>query len=80
MCLFISEWIASMTAVGWIAELIFNREENLDVLTGLDWIIIPVLNPDGFVFTRNASFLNLNEYNMECESKYCRYIIPFLSP
>ena len=32
-------------------------EEDSDILTLLDWYFLPVLNPDGYVFTRDVDRL-----------------------
>lgn len=45
------EWIATMQAIHLIYQLTVNKDENADLLDDLDWIIIPVVNPDGFKFT-----------------------------
>jgi murein tripeptide amidase MpaA len=42
------EWISSATAVWLINELLTSSDESVrDVIDGMTWIVIPVLNPDG---------------------------------
>lgn len=45
------EWIAPMVALALIHQLVENSELNLDVLNNVDWVIIPVINVDGYVFS-----------------------------
>lgn len=49
-----SEWIGTMTAIGLISELLENMNQNSDIMTGLDWIIVPVANPDGYYYTHEV--------------------------
>lgn len=39
-----------MVALNTIDQLVTNSS-NIGLITGLDWIIVPVLNPDGYVYT-----------------------------
>lgn len=45
------DWIATMAAVNIIHELIVNRIENSLLIDNISWFVIPVSNPDGFVFS-----------------------------
>lgn len=45
------EWIAPMLAVDLIYQLTVNKNVNADLVDNLDWIIIPVINVDGFAYT-----------------------------
>lgn len=45
------EWIAPATALYIIHELIEKIENNRDVLNHLNWVILPVVNPDGYEYT-----------------------------
>lgn len=38
-----------MVAVYLIEELVSNSAENAAILDGLDWVIVPILNQDGYV-------------------------------
>lgn len=42
-----------MVAVHFLQEVVENGATP-DILDGLDWVIIPVANPDGFHFTYNG--------------------------
>lgn len=37
-----------------IHELTANSAQNLDLLTNVDWIIVPVANPDGHAFSHST--------------------------
>lgn len=43
-----------MVAINTIHELVEHSDEYFDLLNGLDWIIVPVLNPDGFIYTHEV--------------------------
>ncbi|XP_055704362.1 carboxypeptidase B-like [Phlebotomus papatasi] len=45
------EWAAPMVAVYLIHELAEHTNDHLSVLTNVVWIIQPLVNPDGYVFT-----------------------------
>lgn len=45
------EWIAPATALYIIHELVENFAKNRNVLNNLDWVILPVINPDGYEYT-----------------------------
>ncbi|GAB0090382.1 carboxypeptidase B [Sergentomyia squamirostris] len=50
------EWIAPMSAIYLIEQLVENSAENLDLLA-CDWIIIPLVNPDGYQYTHDTERL-----------------------
>ncbi|XP_037034515.1 carboxypeptidase B-like isoform X2 [Bradysia coprophila] len=45
------EWIAPATALYIIHELVENYSKNQKLLENLNWIVVPVLNPDGYEYT-----------------------------
>lgn len=45
------EWIAPATALYIIRELVENYATNKNMLRNLNWIILPVVNPDGYEFS-----------------------------
>uniref|UniRef100_A0A182PB01 Peptidase M14 domain-containing protein n=1 Tax=Anopheles epiroticus TaxID=199890 RepID=A0A182PB01_9DIPT len=45
------EWAAPATALYLISELVANASKNQDLLTGLTWIIVPIVNPDGYEYS-----------------------------
>lgn len=44
------EWIAPAAALYIISQLVENPQ-NRQLLKGVDWYILPVVNPDGYEFT-----------------------------
>ena len=50
------EWIAHATAMWTMKELVENGENYpSEIVDQLDWYILPVLNPDGYEFTRTQN-------------------------
>uniref|UniRef100_A0A034W5T7 Zinc carboxypeptidase A 1 n=1 Tax=Bactrocera dorsalis TaxID=27457 RepID=A0A034W5T7_BACDO len=45
------EWIAPAAALYVIQQLVENYEQNSRLLTNYDWIIVPLLNPDGYEYS-----------------------------
>ncbi|XP_058834022.1 carboxypeptidase B1-like [Topomyia yanbarensis] len=45
------EWIAPATALYAINQLVENANENADILSNLTWVILPVVNPDGYEYS-----------------------------
>ena len=59
------EWITPAMALYIINQLVENNAENSNLTTGLDWYILPVLNPDGYEYshtTVNKFFFQTNQY------------------
>merc|ERR1719367_1588031 len=51
------EWI-SPAAVTWVLkELVENDAAHPDLLENMDWYILPVVNPDGYLFTQTDNRL-----------------------
>nr|CAD7425781.1 unnamed protein product [Timema monikensis] len=50
------EWIAPATAVYIINQLVENSE-NSDLISNVDWHIVPVTNPDGYEFSHTTTRL-----------------------
>lgn len=48
------EWIAPATALYAINQLVEHASENQDVLSNLTWVIMPVVNPDGYEFSHES--------------------------
>ncbi|XP_017063342.1 carboxypeptidase B [Drosophila eugracilis] len=46
------EWISPAAAIHLINELVENLEDNADLLLDFDWVILPVVNPDGYEYTQ----------------------------
>ncbi|XP_017026975.1 carboxypeptidase B1-like [Drosophila kikkawai] len=47
------EWLAHTTALNIINQLVVNFEENKKLLQDHDWIILPLVNPDGYHYSRS---------------------------
>ncbi|XP_058464959.1 carboxypeptidase B1-like [Malaya genurostris] len=45
------EWIAPATALYVINQLVEHAHENTDILSNLTWVILPVVNPDGYEYS-----------------------------
>lgn len=48
------EWATHVTGVFLIHELVEHYDENRDIVDNIDWIIVPVANPDGYAFTHTS--------------------------
>merc|ERR1719228_1160340 len=46
------EWISPAVATYMAMELIENDAQHPDLTKDLDWYILPVLNPDGYLYTQ----------------------------
>lgn len=42
-----------------IHELVANSAQNLDLLENVDWIIVPIANPDGHAFAHETVSIQL---------------------
>ncbi|KAG5675311.1 hypothetical protein PVAND_005222 [Polypedilum vanderplanki] len=51
------EWIGTMTALYFLHEFVEHHYEFDDILDAVDIVIIPVANPDGYVFTHTTNRL-----------------------
>ncbi|ETN61645.1 zinc carboxypeptidase [Anopheles darlingi] len=48
------EWAAPATAVYVISELVENAAKHRDLLDGLTWIVVPLVNPDGYEYSHES--------------------------
>jgi murein tripeptide amidase MpaA len=48
------EWIAPAMALYIINQLVENNTANSDLTDAVDWYILPVLNPDGYEYSRDS--------------------------
>lgn len=46
------DWITTMAAVNLMHELTDHYEEFRNIVDNVEWFIIPIANPDGFIFSR----------------------------
>lgn len=51
-----------MVALNTINQLVANSTANIDLLDGLDWVIVPVLNPDGYIYTFEAVSYEITDF------------------
>ncbi|XP_045185140.2 zinc carboxypeptidase-like [Mercenaria mercenaria] len=49
------EWIAISSALNLIEKLLSNSNEATEMLSKYDWYIVPVHNPDGYLYTHASS-------------------------
>lgn len=54
------EWAAHMTAMYLLNQLVEHHEEySADFLRRVDWIIVPIVNPDGYVYSHTTVYLTI---------------------
>ncbi|XP_011209793.2 carboxypeptidase B [Bactrocera dorsalis] len=51
------EWIAPAAALYVIQQLVENYEQNSHLLANYDWIIVPLINPDGYEYSHTRDRL-----------------------
>ncbi|XP_065085255.1 carboxypeptidase B1-like [Ochlerotatus camptorhynchus] len=49
------EWAGHMSVIYLIHQLVERSTDNLDLLRNTDWVIMPVANPDGYVYTHEKN-------------------------
>lgn len=47
------EWITHSTTIYFIHQLVERRNEYLDILDNIDFVILPLVNPDGYDYSRS---------------------------
>ncbi|XP_034481824.1 carboxypeptidase B-like [Drosophila innubila] len=47
------EWLTPVAALYAVEQLVVNFEENAHLLKDYDWIIMPMVNPDGYMYSRS---------------------------
>ena len=63
------EWIAPATALYMLNQITENPDVAAGLINGLDWYIVPVLNPDGYEFTHTKVSKNwISPMNTEINS------------
>lgn len=45
------EWAGHMSVLYLLYQLVENYADNLELLRNVDWVVVPVVNPDGYVYT-----------------------------
>ncbi|XP_062550731.1 carboxypeptidase B-like [Armigeres subalbatus] len=51
------EWAGHMSVLYLIHQLVERSAENMDLLKNTNWVIMPVANPDGYVYTHKSNRL-----------------------
>lgn len=49
------DWVTVMSAINIMHELLDKYEENSNLVDNVEWFILPVANPDGYVFSMEAA-------------------------
>ncbi|XP_053685315.1 carboxypeptidase B-like [Sabethes cyaneus] len=49
------EWAGHMSVMYLIHQLVENSTENMNLLNNTDWVIMPVANPDGYVYSHQTN-------------------------
>ncbi|EDS34657.1 zinc carboxypeptidase [Culex quinquefasciatus] len=49
------EWIAPATALYLISQLVQNSNRHRELLANITWIILPLVNPDGYEYSLNSN-------------------------
>lgn len=49
------EWISPASAIYAIEQLVENFDQNRDLLENFDWVILPVVNADGYEYTQESA-------------------------
>lgn len=55
------KWISHHAALYVLRQLIENRSANIDILEAVDFIVIPIVNPDGYRYSRFAVSIRSNK-------------------
>ncbi|XP_030079286.1 zinc carboxypeptidase A 1-like [Drosophila hydei] len=51
------EWLTPVAALYTLEQLVVRHEENAHLLHDYDWIVMPQVNPDGYMYSRNVDKL-----------------------
>lgn len=63
------EWVSPATVGYFLHRLVEDPKVNEELLASVDWIIIPLLNPDGYVYSQTKNRMwrkNRNALNTSC--------------
>ncbi|XP_016955122.1 carboxypeptidase B [Drosophila biarmipes] len=76
------EWITHTSALNIIDQLVVNFEANKELLKDYDWVILPLVNADGYTYSRsgkvftdeaiNCGALNSKDHDIKCWRKNLR--------
>ncbi|XP_039488641.1 carboxypeptidase B [Drosophila santomea] len=65
------EWISPAAAIYLINQLVENLEDNADLLQDFDWVILPVVNPDGYEYTQLSADTRMWRKTRQPSSSNC---------
>merc|ERR1712077_167835 len=51
------EWVSPAVVMFMLKELVENDSDHPDLLENIDWYILPVVNPDGYLYTQTDNRL-----------------------
>lgn len=51
-----------MSVLYLLHELVENYAANLDLLKEVDWVIVPVVNPDGYAYTFDGVIIKFTKW------------------
>ncbi|XP_055604386.1 uncharacterized protein LOC129752636 [Uranotaenia lowii] len=74
------EWASPMAVLYLIHQLVENSMDNVDLLRNTDWVIVPMVNPDGYVYSHEKNRLwrkNRSRVNELCEGVDLNRNFPF---
>jgi murein tripeptide amidase MpaA len=63
------EWAAHMSVIYLMYQLVERSSSNMQLLDNLDWVIIPIVNPDGYVYSHTTDRFwrkNRRPQNAQC--------------
>lgn len=66
------EWISISGALYCIFQLVENYNHNKKLLENCDWIILPLVNPDGYEFSLNYVSFEFNKKLIKIKHQSCR--------
>jgi len=60
------EWITHTAALNIIDQLVVNFKENMELLEDYDWVILPLVNVDGYTYSRSGNVFT--DEAIDCEN------------
>ena len=77
-----NDWVSLVSTLHLTYQLIERAQDNIDLLENFEWIIVPMMNPDGLAYTvEEDRFFKNNrnpEYNKICPGVDIGQNFPFL--
>ena len=60
--MYFREWAGIMSNLYLLDQLVQHSEENKDILDFNDWVFVPIVNPDGFIYTQTDRMWRKNRH------------------